>query len=65
MNSEAYIKIVHVELVAYCARLGGKKFIFQQVRTPCHPSRTTKKLFEERNINVFSWPSNSKDLNVI
>lgn len=65
MNTEEYLRILDVQLLAYCAPLGGNNFIFQQDGASCHTSRAAKKWFEERNINVLEWPANSPDLNII
>ena len=65
MNTEMYLKILDVQLLAYCAPLGGSNFIFQQDGASCHTSRAAKKWFEKQNINVLPWPANSPDLNII
>lgn len=65
MNTEVYVRILDVQLLASCAPLEGNNFIFQQDGADCRTSRVAKKWFSERNINVLAWPANSADLNVI
>ena len=47
MNTDVYIKFIHVQFLAYCAHSEGKNFIFQQDRAACHTSKAEKKWFEE------------------
>ena len=43
MNTEEHIKILYVQLLAYCAHLEGKNFIFQEDGATCHISKAEKK----------------------
>ena len=65
MNTELYLQILEVQLLAYCSPLGGDNFVFQQDGASCHTSKAAKEWFDERKINLLTWPPNSPDLNIM
>ena len=44
---------------------GEDEFIFQHDLAPAHKAKKTKEFFEQRNIKVLEWASNSPDLNIM
>jgi transposase len=66
MDSITYVRVLSTALHESVDMLGlNNKFVFQQDNAPCHTSKYTKAFFEENNIDVLSWPSQSPDLNPI
>ena len=67
LNSEKYIEILEKKLKSSAMRLEipETNLIYQQDNAPCHTSRSVRKWFEENEIHVMDWPSNSADLNPI
>ena len=63
MNSEKYINLLARTLDTDMTKLNCTSF--QQDNAPCHKSKAVLKWFENNNINVLNWPSNSPDLNPI
>ena len=45
--------------------MGMKKYIFQQDNDPKHTSRHVKEYFEDSEVILMKWPSQSPDLNPI
>lgn len=66
MNSEQYKHVVRNRLKPQALEwYAGNNWILQQDNAPCHTSRVVKACFEEENIEVLPWPSNSPDMNPI
>jgi len=67
VNAEMYINILNDELMETISWYGlnKKSLVFQQDNASCHTASVVKKWFEENNINVMKWPSQSPDLNPI
>lgn len=65
MNSLQYINILSNNLYESARILNLENFIFQQDNDPKHTARITKRFFEEKQIKVLDWPSQSPDLNPI
>lgn len=66
VNATRYIEILKEHLMASVEKITSyDEFVFQQDGAPAHTAKTTKKWFQENNINVLDWPSSSPDLNPI
>jgi transposase len=67
LNADFYQEILGDELLKTIDwyELSTDDFIFQQDNAPCHTARTTMRWFEENNVQLLDWPSNSPDLNPI
>ena len=64
-KSSDYIKVLENNLPPFAERMYGVHYVFQQDNAPTHTSKLTRTFFQERNINVLSWPAHSPDLNPI
>ncbi|CAF1008077.1 unnamed protein product [Brachionus calyciflorus] len=56
---------MNIELPSMDLQRQEKPFIFQQDNAPCHRAKLVKDWFQEQNIQVLAWPSNTSDLNYI
>ena len=66
LNSDGYIELLEEHYEASLEKMGGiDRPIFQQDSAPCHTSKKVMAYFEEKGINVMSWPAQSPDLNPI
>jgi transposase len=65
MNAAMYTGILSNNIPSSVAKLGLKKYIFQQDNDPKHTSALTKKFFKAKWIKVLEFPSQSPDLNPI
>lgn len=66
MNAEMYKNILKQNLTASSEEMGlCNDFVFQQDNDPKHTSKLLKRFFEENDIQMLSWPSQSPDLNPI
>ncbi|CAH1379168.1 unnamed protein product [Tenebrio molitor] len=66
VNAEKYQKILTNSLLPSFNKLHAEEnFIFQQDEASCHTVKSTQKWLSEKGITVLSWPSSSKDLNII
>ncbi|OXA39388.1 Transposable element Tc3 transposase [Folsomia candida] len=65
MDSTGYTKMLQEHLLKFGAKMGGRKWIFQQDNASIHSSRFTKDYFLQKKIRVLDWPSKSPDLNPI
>jgi transposase len=66
MDSPKYISILQKNLITSAKKFGLERdFVFQQDNDSKHKSVMTTKFFEENEIKVMDWPSQSPDLNVI
>ena len=68
LNAAVYVEIVDTHLIESLEMLfpdGEDEFIFQHDLAPAHKAKKTKVFFEQRNIKVFEWPSNSPDLDIM
>ena len=52
-------------LLPFAKRMHGANYVFQQDNTPIHTSKLTRTFFQERNVNVLSWPARSPDLDPV
>ena len=64
MNSRKYIETIIDPEVASLS-LSDPELILQQDNAPCHTSKSVKDFFNDKNIEVLEWPSNSPDLKII
>lgn len=67
MDAEKYVKILDQNLVptARDLKMHRTGFIFQQDGDPKHTSAKAQNWFEDHQINLLDWPSQSPDLNPI
>jgi transposase len=65
MDSIKYTKIIDTCLQPAADKMNLKEYVFQQDNDAKHRSKHTKEYFEDRKVNVMSWPSQSPDMNPI
>jgi hypothetical protein len=67
MDAELYTQILKEELMGTIEFYGidQNEIIFQQDNDPKHTSKLAKETFDELNLKVMEWPSQSPDLNPI
>ncbi|MGL6119347.1 MAG: transposase [Fusobacteriaceae bacterium] len=66
MDSIKYVRVLSTALHESVEILNmNDKFVFQQDNAPCHTSKYTKEFFDENEVDVLFWPSQSPDLNPI
>lgn len=68
MNAPKYIDLLSENLEASFTKLclsDHPDLIFQQDSAPCHTAKTVQKWFQENDVTVMKWPSQSPDLNPI
>ena len=66
INSVDYCKLLEENLEQSINMMGlGDRWIFQQDNAAIHVSRYSKAWFEDNQVMVMKWPSQSPDLNPI
>ena len=65
MNANQYLCVLRTRLVPQASDWFGDDFIYQHDEAPCHTAKVIKKYFEENQIRVLPWPSNSPDMSPI
>ena len=66
MNGAMYRDILSENLIRSVEMLQlGQNFVFQQDNDPKHTAKATSKWFEDNNVAILPWPSQSPDLNPI
>ena len=65
MDKYKYINIIRHSLNNSAKKMNLETFKFQQDNDPNHKSKYAQEYFENKNIQVIEWPSNSPDLNPI
>ena len=64
-SADYIIKGLENNLLSFAERMYGANYVFQQNNAPIHTYKLTRTFFQERNINILSWPARSPDLNPI
>lgn len=62
MDAVAYVNILSENLTESACMMGLGRYTFQQDNDPKHTSKLAKKFFENKNIDVLSWPAQSPDM---
>lgn len=66
MNAADYVNILRENLRKSAEDMGtGDNFIFQQDNSPVHTAATSRKFFQQEEIELSEWVSNSPDYNPI
>ena len=65
MDKYVYCNILANNIEPSIKKLGLKEYVFQQDNDPKHTSNYLKEYFQNKNIKVLDWPSQSPDLNPI
>ncbi|CAF4242435.1 unnamed protein product [Rotaria sordida] len=66
MDSTKYCEVLQNQLLPLIKRLPkGKKYAYQCDLAPWHTSNMVKEQIRKLKINMFEWPPNSPDINVI
>ena len=65
MDKYVYCNILANNIEPSIKKLGLKEYIFQKDNDPKHISNYLKEYFQNKNIKVLDWPSQSPDLNPI
>ena len=66
MNGSKYREILDENLLQSAQDLRlGRRFTFQQDNNPKHTAKTMQESLRDKSLNVFEWPSQSQDLNLI
>ncbi len=64
VNTVIYQDILEHFMLSSADKLyGDADFIFQQDLAPAHTAKGTKSWFNDHDVTVLDWPSNSPDLN--
>ena len=66
MNRAKYRDILDENLLQSAQELRlGRRFTFQRDIDIKHAAKTTQEWLQDKSLNVFEWPSQSQDLNLI
>ena len=66
LNATAYIELLKNVLIPSVHSLSmPRDWIFQQDNATCRMARITRAWFEDNDVTVMNWPSQSPDLNPI
>jgi transposase len=65
MDGPYYTVILKNHMLVNAKKQFGTRWTFQQDNDPKHTSKVAKKFFEDENIIIMEWPSNSPDINPI
>ena len=64
-DADAYVWTLSEHLLPFIDGVYGRDCIFQQDNASIHSAQTTKRFFQEQDVQVMEWPAKSPDLNPI
>ena len=65
MDTALFVDISKTTFLPFAHKHDGSRWTLCQDNDPKHTSRAAKNLYENEDISILDWPSNSPDLNPI